>query len=354
MTLCLASDRAVSRGKLADLIGRNFAEEVVAVEERPGGANSEVFVVSTKVGGKYLVKKYRSRPADTSDRLTTEFEGLTFLWQSGIRLIPRPLCQDRDHSLGVYEYIQGRKLQPGEVSVRHLGLAAEFLGELFSIRQALGAAQQPLACEACLSLQGYVDVVQIRLDRLLAVPGEDALAIGVRAYLEEVFTPFFHHAKAIFFDRADGLGLDPCAVLPVGRRVLSPSDFGFHNAIVAGDGRLVFIDFEYYGWDDPAKLIADFYLQPAVPVPPELRRYFLEKLDFLVANDSELTKRLPLAYLLSALKWCLLLLNCFLQVDLARRPSAKELFMKQLDLSRRSLQRLAEEMAGQKFPLDLL
>ena len=52
-------------------------------------------------------------------------------------------------------------------------------------------------------------------------------------------------------------------------RCLSPSDFGFHNAILANDGRLRFIDFEYAGWDDPSKLICDFFCQPAVPAPPQ-------------------------------------------------------------------------------------
>ena len=42
------------------------------------------------------------------------------------------------------------------------------------------------------------------------------------------------------------------------------------------NGSFVFIDFEYYGWDDPAKMIADFYLQPAVPVPYEYRETFFE------------------------------------------------------------------------------
>ena len=50
-------------------------------------------------------------------------------------------------------------------------------------------------------------------------------------------------------------------------RCVSPSDFGFHNALREPSGRLRFIDFEYAGWDDPAKLVCDFFCQPAVPAP---------------------------------------------------------------------------------------
>jgi hypothetical protein len=45
--------------------------------------------------------------------------------------------------------------------------------------------------------------------------------------------------------------------------IVSPSDFGFHNAI-RRSGKACFFDFEHSGWDDPAKLILDFYLQPRV------------------------------------------------------------------------------------------
>jgi hypothetical protein len=46
---------------------------------------------------------------------------------------------------------------------------------------------------------------------------------------------------------------------------ISPSDFGFHNAILTKTG-IRFIDFEFAGWDDPAKAIVDFNLQPRIPI----------------------------------------------------------------------------------------
>src|SRR6185503_11886129 len=46
---------------------------------------------------------------------------------------------------------------------------------------------------------------------------------------------------------------------------LSPSDFGYHNAVLADDETVRFFDFEYAGWDDPAKLVCDFFNQVEVP-----------------------------------------------------------------------------------------
>ena len=35
--------------------------------------------------------------------------------------------------------------------------------------------------------------------------------------------------------------------------------FHFSQGIFRADGRLVFLDFEYFGWDDPAKTVADCF-----------------------------------------------------------------------------------------------
>ena len=43
---------------------------------------------------------------------------------------------------------------------------------------------------------------------------------------------------------------------------ISPGDFGFHNMIKT-ENKNIYIDFEFSGWDDPAKTILDFSLQPS-------------------------------------------------------------------------------------------
>ena len=57
---------------------------------------------------------------------------------------------------------------------------------------------------------------------------------------------------------------------------LSPSDFGFHNALVDDDGQVTFLDFEYAGRDDPAKLVSDFFCQPEIPVPLDYHATFID------------------------------------------------------------------------------
>lgn len=134
-------------------------------------------------------------------------------------------------------------------------------------------------------------------------------------------------------------------------RTLSPSDFGFHNAVRRG-GALVFLDFEYLGWDDPAKMIADFVLHPAMSLPRPSGVRFEREMMALFAGDQRLALRLEVLYPLTALKWCLLILNEFLPGAWARRrfaraelPPRDAVLARQLAKARRMLARAAR-LAG--------
>ena len=58
--------------------------------------------------------------------------------------------------------------------------------------------------------------------------------------------------------------------------------FLFKNNIIIKKGKIYFIDFEYSGWDDPAKLYCDFILQPKIQIP-ELYNNLLKK--HLISNN---------------------------------------------------------------------
>jgi len=83
-------------------------------------------------------------------------------------------------------------------------------------------------------------------------------------------------------------------------------------------GRLRFIDFEYAGWDDPVKMVCDFFLQPAIPVSLS---YFDEFSAATLGHYRDfpiLQRRAVIMRPFFALKWCCIMLNSFVP-DLARR-----------------------------------
>ena len=64
----------------------------------------------------------------------------------------------------------------------------------------------------------------------------------------------------------------PALILPLNSRrngAASSRPISASTTACAGAmGRLAFVDFEYFGWDDPVKLTADILLHPGWPLPP--------------------------------------------------------------------------------------
>jgi len=71
-------------------------------------------------------------------------------------------------------------------------------------------------------------------------------------------------------------------------RILSPSDFGLHNTI-SEKKKLYFLDFEYFGWDDPIKLICDFFWHPGNNMSKKLKNRLplIHLKDFIMLNEHE-------------------------------------------------------------------
>ena len=82
--------------------------------------------------------------------------------------------------------------------------------------------------------------------------------------------PAWSCGQARLTEDARDAGLSIDRALRADECCLSPSDFGFHNALVDERAGLTFLDFEYAGRDDPAKLVSDFFCQPEIPVPLDL------------------------------------------------------------------------------------
>jgi hypothetical protein len=75
---------------------------------------------------------------------------------------------------------------------------------------------------------------------------------------------------------------------------------------------VVFFDFEYFGWDDPVKLVADFLLHPGSSLGLELQRRWINDMVARFADDEGFVVRLDSCLHLYAVRWALIMLNEFL------------------------------------------
>ncbi len=311
----------------------------------PGGGNNRVYRIEAG-GAICLLKAYFHHPDDTRDRLGAEFSFCRFAWGRGLRCIPQPLARDDRNHLGLYEFIVGRMLTEFEIGAHEVDEAAAFFAGLNRHKSDPAATALAAGSEACFTLAEHLDCVQRRIVRLVAL--EDASPLGRRVcdWIHEKLAPAWLSTQDHVAREAAAAGIDPDMPIPVADRCLSPSDFGFHNAILEGDQRLRFVDFEYAGWDDPAKTVCDFLCQPRLPVPARHAGRFADAVSAGLSDAATHQRRVALLLPVYRLKWCCIMLNEFLPVSGQRRTFAQDAAGQeerkriQLEKAERALQRL--------------
>ena len=269
------------------------------------GRNSRVYRVDIGAD-RFAAKFYGTSATDTRDRLGTEYDGLTFLHGKGIDKVPKPMGLSRAANCGVYEWIDGKPFTA--IGAMEIDQALEFVAALHGLRQSPGAAAQPLASEACLSGVDLHDQIETRSQAL--TPRAESHD-GLGDFLRQRFRPAFAECTAIAEQAYARIGLSFSAPLDNAFRTLSPSDFGFHNALHGNDGKAAFVDFEYFGWDDPVKLVSDFVLHPAMDLAADMQRRFLDGAEAIFAGEPKFGERFRALIALYGLRWCMILLNEF-------------------------------------------
>ena len=309
----------------------------------PGGGNNRVYRVDGN-GRPLLLKAYFHHPDDPRDRLAAEFCFSRFAWDGGIRCIPQPIVCDEQNHLGLYEFIEGRPLAAAEIGASEVDQAAAFFAALNRHELDRSAAALPIASEAFFTLAEHFDGVDRRVQRLVSA-GIDREATD---WVQKKLVPRWRRVKDLAMRRAAACGLALDEPLTMADRCISPSDFGFHNVILATDGRLRFIDFEYAGWDDPAKMICDFLCQPRLPVPEELAAQFTDAVLADCSGHDIHRRRAAVLLPVYRLKWCCIMMNEFLPLGSRRRNfacdsgSQEKRKRRQLEKSDRALQLICD------------
>lgn len=303
---------------IRDVAMQLVGAEVTDLEAVHGGRNNSIFRVRRNDGVSFALKRYVTPQGEGLDRLDAEYDGLVFLTTRMALPVPRPIAVERVLGCALFEWVEGERVDVPTFS--DIDAAAKFILSLKELSEDSNTDSVPPAREACLSGAEIVGQIQRRVGRLLeAAEGHEEL----RKFIEGEFLPHFAQATLRARWGYQEEGLDFRLELHRDLQILSPSDFGFHNAVRRADGSLVFVDFEYFGRDDPVKLVVDFLLHPGMSLTERDKRRFLQHvLPALVAKDEEFLVRLRLLRTLYGLRWCMILLNEFLPERWARRELA--------------------------------
>lgn len=292
-----------------------------AAEQLSGGRNNRVARIDLRDGSRVVLKRYHRDPRDTRDRLAAEWSFLGYACERGIAAVPRPLARDIHSHAALYSFAAGRKLRPGEVDTGHVSQALDLVSRLNALpRDPLRLAP---GSEACFSLADHVATIERRVSRVQAIDADAPHAASARAFVERDLQPAWLRVRQRLMDEAGAARFLFEASLSPAETCVSPSDFGYHNALIDDGGRLTFIDFEYAGRDDPAKLVCDFFCQPEVPVPIGHFEMFAHRIVDALRLDASHTARMRALLDAYRVKWICIMLNEFMPVDAARRAFAE-------------------------------
>ena len=269
----------------------------------PGGRNNRVWRVDCS-SESFLLKSYFWSESDPRDRLGQEWAFLEFLRSIGSCKAPEPLAKDAPSRFALLEFIAGNP--PQEITEYDILDAARFFAEMYSQRE-LGKNLPPVS-EACFSIQAHLETTAARIDRLHQIQSTSEDHEKAVIFIRDTLLPLWQELRKRIKALPDSARHE---ILAPSERCLSPSDFGFHNALRQSDGTLRYVDFEYAGWDDPAKTLIDFTNQPDRLLPESLAALFLEKTIPLFRNPYALHRRLALLTPLYQLKWACICLNAF-------------------------------------------
>jgi hypothetical protein len=301
--------------QIAQEASRLVGWEVLSADPVRRGGNNRVF----KLVGQHshaILKIYPTQKEDPRDRLGQEFAALSFLTRHGVAEVPYPIASDPASNWAAYEWIDGAP--PTEIGAAEVDELADFFIRLQTLRECEGAAALREGATPALSPASVATQLAGRLERLTAVIEPDS---EVAQFVETSLRPAI--ADAMEHLRRGGSAVDFDASLPTRFRVLSPSDFGFHNALRRPSGRLAFLDFEYFGWDEPAKAVTDVMLHAGMSLSRDLAlRYQRRVTDALRPTDPGFPARFALFFPALRAIWCLILLNEFLPERWARRVLA--------------------------------
>ncbi|NEO82880.1 MAG: phosphotransferase [Spirulina sp. SIO3F2] len=262
--------------------------------------------------------KLKIYPIDAKhNRLRSEFEGILNLKKQGIRCLPQPIASNPDLGIGLFEWLpeatgQQTKFDP-------IDQCLQFITQLQQQSRTDLWHNFPSASAACFSGSAIVEQLHTRQQQFEAAR---ILNPALDHFLSCDFHPLF--ADILTWSERNwpksGAGFNED--IPRSQQTLSPSDFGLHNSIQTPKNTLVFIDFEYFGWDDPAKLVSDFFFHPGMSLTDEQRRQWV--LGCLDIYGHQLIPRLQAALPLFGLIWCLIILNDYRDEVWERRMLADD------------------------------
>jgi thiamine kinase-like enzyme len=312
MTLKNLELEALTKNLLKDA---GFSNRAFDISRLSGGGNNQIYQINHPEK-KLILKKYLSNSTDLRNRLESEFNFIRAVHPIAPKATPTAYCKNDTHLVGLYEFIEGQRIiREDEVRENFISQAASFIAKINARPTCTAQRNLKDASEANYSIRAHISRIDSRIVELAKIQNNNA---QFKDLIYEIKHCWDKIKSQIILDcNNNNIPFD--IELTQDDKVLSPSDFGFHNALLSESGNLVFIDFEYAGWDDPAKLVGDFFSQVAIPVDQKHIDTFIQEAFESFPNIEYHKIRSLIMLNAYKIKWCTIVLNVFIDTHLSRR-----------------------------------
>ena len=323
----------LSKFELKNIIEFKIKKKINSFRKHQGRLNSKIYKITTQDKKKYSLKIYPNITHDKFNRIDAEFSAYKYLNQKLYYQIPSPIYKLKYLNASLFTWIDGNNRAPK--NKKNLEQIIKFVIKLKNISTPSIFDNFNYAKEAVYDKKIILDDIQLRYKRLISISLKNKLEIELKNFLENKFNYLYiRFKKKIINTNNKYLNINK------NNLILSPSDLGFNN-IILKNKKLYFIDFEYFGLDDPVKLTSDFLWHPSNSLSDSLKQKWLNEMHKIFRQDKNFKNRLNVYYYLYGIKWILIILNIFDPINKKRIFNAKSMNTKQYNINKKKQLKVA-------------
>ena len=285
---------------------RGIGEKAKKVDALKGGINSKVFKVEADSGLIYVYKKYKL-PTNINQRNRCEAETNFLMYCKNIKVsnVPRLINFNVKQNWSILSWIEGDTVS--KINRDEITQTADFFSKINSMSLTRRCEVMGDAAESCKTADQFLLTIEERLKRIYMSMYKRETSIEALEWIKDVIIPSFtfHKDELLKKSLQEHWGGEYSS-----SKVVSPSDIGPHN-MIRDKQTINFIDFEYSGIDNLAKLTADLLLCPKSQVENIQEKEYINIMKKRLSKtiDSTWVERLKDIRNLIVIKWCLIQLN---------------------------------------------
>lgn len=303
-------------------IERRLGTSVTRFEILHGGFNNRIFRIDSSNDKSYILKWYFK---DDRNRLSREFSAFEYLRSQGELRLPIPYFKDNENNYAIYSFEKGKTKSGNELNKRDLDEFLSFTLFLQNLDDNNVRQMFPDTIFATRSAKQFSEVILDKVNKFedLVKTSDQNSDIARFAKNTDVLRRVDGYIELI--KKSYGQMFNEEIDLPSMR--LSPVDFGPHNTIFKENGKICFIDFEYFGWDDPSKIVANFITHEGTwGISRDNLNYFIDSYQGNSNLSENIVKRVKMFIPLQSLNWISVLLWSFTPQKLELRKFANPSF----------------------------